>query len=163
MIVVADTSVVLNLVRVGHDALLRRIYQEVWIPGKVAEEFVWQTSVNSRFRGLQLPPWLQIREPAAISQALMANSLLDDGERAALALALEIHADAILIDEENGRAIAEKLGLEHVGILGILFRAKADGFIPALKPVVESLQRDAGFWISDKLRNAVLKRAGEMA
>ncbi len=161
MIVVADTSVIVNLVRVGHDQLLRRIYQEVWIPGKVAEEFVWQASVNPPFQGLQLPAWLQIREPAAISPTLLANDLLDDGERAALALAVEMHADAILIDEKNGREIAEKLGLEHVGILGVLFRAKADGLIPALQPVVELLQRDAGFWISEKLRHEVLKRAGE--
>jgi predicted nucleic acid-binding protein len=161
VIVVADTSVVLNLVRVGHDRLLREIYREVWIPAKMAEEFGWQTSINPRFRGLQLPSWLQIRNPATVPEFLRANKLLDDGERAALALAVEIHADAILIDEENGREIAMKLGLDRVGILGILLRAKAEGLVPSLKPIFETLQREANFWISEPLREHVLRLAGE--
>lgn len=162
MIVVADTSVVLNLTRVGQADLLRAIYGEVWIPTRVAEEFVWQVSVNPRFRGLQLPAWIQTRNPAAIPEVIRANNLLDDGERAALALALEIHADAILIDEENGRLAAGQLGLNRVGVLGILFRAKTEGLLPAIKPVFDALKRDAGFWVSDLLCAEVLRLAGEL-
>lgn len=161
MIVVADTSVVLNLVRVGQDQLLREIYREIWIPTQVAEEFVWQTSVNPRFRGLPLPSWLQIRDPALMPESLRANALLDDGERAALALAVEIRADAILIDEENGREVATQLGLNRVGILGILLRAKAEGLVPLLKPILATLQRDANFWIAKPLLAEVLRLAGE--
>ena len=102
VIVVADTSVIVNLVRVGHDRLLQKIYGEVWIPQKVADEFRWQVSVNPRFHGLSLPGWLQIRNPSAIPPNLRDNDRLDAGECAALALAVEIRADAILIDEENG-------------------------------------------------------------
>jgi uncharacterized protein len=163
VIVVADTSVVVNLTCIGHADLLQRLYQEVWIPQKVAEEFNWQTSVNPRFRDLQLPPWLRIRDPLAIPERIRSNRLLDDGERAALALAVEIHADAILIDEENGREVAEELGLHRVGILGILLRAKNQRLIPALKPVLDALKRDANFWVSRSLREKILKRAGEQA
>ncbi|MCU0786295.1 MAG: DUF3368 domain-containing protein [Verrucomicrobia bacterium] len=162
MIVVADTSVVLNLTRVGHDDLLRAIYDEVWIPTEVAREFARQASGNPRFRGLQLAAWLRVGEPGAIPESVRANKLLDAGERAALALALELHADAILIDEENGREVAVKLGLNRVGVFGILLRAKSAGLVPAIRPVFDALQRDAGFWISKPLRDEVLRLAGEM-
>jgi uncharacterized protein len=162
VIVVADTSVIVNLVRVGHGQLLQKIYREVWIPTKVAEEFRWQVSVNPRFHGLSLPGWLQIRDPSAIPQNLRNNDRLDPGECAALALAVEIHADAILIDEENGREIAAEMGLKRVGILGILLRAKNAGLISSLTPAFESLQRDANFWISPSLREYVLRQAGEI-
>jgi uncharacterized protein len=162
VIVVADTSVILNLVRVGHDRLLQKIYREVWIPTKMAEEFRWQVSANPRFHGLFLPDWLQIHDPMAIPENLRDNDRLDPGECAALALAVEIHADAILIDEENGREIAAELGLKRIGILGILLRAKNEGLISSLTPVFESLQREANFWISPALREHVLRQAGEI-
>jgi len=161
VIVVADTSVVLNLTRVGHDGLLRSLFQEVWIPPEVHREFVWQASVNPRFRGLQPPAWLQLRAPAAILEPLRANPRLDDGERAALSLALELHADAILIDEENGREVAEQLGLTRIGILGVLLRAKASGLVEAIAPILDTLRQEAGFWMSDSLRRQVLQLAGE--
>lgn len=163
MIVVADTSVVVNLTCIRHDGLLRQLYGNVCIPQKVAEEFGWQTSVNPRFHGLRLPSWLQVRDPSVIPEKIRMNRLLDDGERAALALAIEIHADAILIDEENGREVAVELGLRRIGILSILLRAKKQGYIPLLKPVLGALKENANFWISKSLCEDVLRLAGEQA
>jgi predicted nucleic acid-binding protein len=163
VIVVADTSVILNLACVGRADLLQQLYREVWIPQKVAEEFGWQTCVNPRFHGLQLPSWAQIRGPMAIPEKLRSHESLDDGEREALALALEIRADAILIDEENGREVATELGLRRIGILGILLRAREQGLIPTLKPILNTLKNDANFWISEPLYEHILKQAGEQA
>jgi predicted nucleic acid-binding protein len=161
VIVVADTSVILNLTRVGHAHLLQSLYREVWIPTEVSREFSRQVSGNPRFRALEAPPWLQVRDPAGIPEPICSDERLDAGEQAALALALEIHADAILIDEENGRSVASELGLNRVGIFGILLRAKTVGLIPAVKPVFDALQHDAGFWISKSSRERVLRLAGE--
>jgi predicted nucleic acid-binding protein len=74
---------------------------------------------------------------------------------------VEIHADAVLIDERRGYEVAVQLGLRTIGILGILLRAKAAGFLPAVKPVLDALHRDAGFWLSESPRKQVLQAAGE--
>lgn len=83
------------------------------------------------------------------------------GEQAALALALQIHADAVLVDERRGYEVARRVGLTPIGILSILIRAKHTGLLPHVKPVVEALQRDANFWISGELKAEVLRLTGE--
>ncbi|MSU63295.1 MAG: DUF3368 domain-containing protein [Pedosphaera sp.] len=57
--------------------------------------------------------------------------------------------------------MARELGLNAVGLLSILLRAKAVGLLAEVQPVIESLRRDAQFWISDQLLDAVLHLAGE--
>jgi predicted nucleic acid-binding protein len=162
VIVVADTSVLINLCRVGHAGLLTSLFLEVVIPPAVAAEFVALTLAAPRFSGLNLPAGIREQSPAALLPAVQAAKGLDAGEAAALSLAVEIHADAILIDERRGREIALQLGLHTIGLLGILLRAKALGIIPKIAPLIETLERDAGFWISEKLRAEVLRLAGEI-
>jgi len=76
-------------------------------------------------------------------------------------LAVEIQADAILLDERRGHEVATALGLPTIGRLGILLRAKATGMIPSVMPIVDRLQNEAGFWISEALRKQVLRLADE--
>lgn len=163
MIVVADTSVIINLCRVGQSGLFRQLFQEVVIPPEVAAEFARLASGTPRFAGLRLPDGIRQQSPAALLPAVRAAAGLDSGEAAALSLAVEIHADAVLLDERRGHEVAVQLGLRTIGILGILLRAKSAGFLPAMKPVMDALQRDAGFWLSESLRKQVLKAAGESA
>ena len=83
------------------------------------------------------------------------------GETAALALALEIQADAVLLDERLGHDAALRLGLKVIGLLGLLLQAKANGLLPAVSPELDALRNEAGFWISDSLRVKVLRLAKE--
>ena len=55
MIVVADTSVVLNLCRVRHEHLLPALFGRVLIPTDVASEFSRLAGTDARFAGLILP------------------------------------------------------------------------------------------------------------
>ncbi len=73
---------------------------------------------------------------------------LDAGEIAAIALAMEIAADAVLIDETDGRRAAHRLGLTTIGVAGILVRAHAAGLLSAVSPVLDQLQQKANFWLS---------------
>jgi predicted nucleic acid-binding protein len=86
---------------------------------------------------------------------------LDYGEAEALALAIEIQADLILIDERRARAIAARMGLSVVGVLGVLVEAKHKALVPLLKPILDALITQAGFWVSQHLYERVLHVVGE--
>lgn len=94
MIVVADTSVILNLCCVGQAGLLPGLFQQVWIPEEVKAEFERLSRHQPRFQGLLMPGWASIRPASPIPAKLAAMPNLHTGETAALALALESHADA---------------------------------------------------------------------
>ena len=66
------------------------------------------------------------------------------------------------MEERRGREAASQLGLRAIGILGLLIQAKSAGLLAAVRPVLDDLQRDAGFWIADPLRQQVLRLAGEV-
>lgn len=160
MIVVADTSVLLNLCCIGRIELLEALFHEVVIPKTVAEEFDRLASHAKRFSGLALPAWIRRHEPVTIPDTIR-SATLDPGETAALALAVEIHADALLVDERRGHDVAVRIGLKTIGILGILLQAKSSGLIDALLPLLDQLESDAKFWISPGVRQRVLQLAGE--
>ncbi len=160
MIVVADTSVVLNLCRVEHVTLLRTLFGRVLVPVEVVSEFQRLAGVDPRFAALKLPAWIEVT-PAPPLPPVVAAANLDPGEAAAIALCLGQTADALLIDETLGRAVAAGLGLRTIGILGILLQARARGVIPNIAPVLDRLEQEAGFWIAPSLRSHVLQLAGE--
>jgi predicted nucleic acid-binding protein len=161
VIVVADTSVILNLALVGQEELLAVLFHKVFIPPAVQAEFSRLAASAGRFAGLGLPAWILVRQPAAIPERLIAHAELDRGEVEALALAVEMQADAVLIDESAGRAAALELGLTPVGVLGILVRAKRHGQLLAVAPVVEALLTRAHFRVAPELLREVLLMAGE--
>ena len=86
---------------------------------------------------------------------------LGPGESEAIALALEVKAEALLIDEAAGRAAALQHGLRPVGALGVLLRAKHKGIIGPIAPLLNRLETELNFFISDPVRREVLHRANE--
>ena len=83
------------------------------------------------------------------------------GESEAIALAVAVGADLLLIDERRGRKIAARFGLKFIGLLGALTEAKHKRTIPAVKPVLDELIAKSGFWINDSLYRYVLGSTGE--
>lgn len=160
MIVVADTSVVLNLCRVQHEHLLQALFGRVLIPPEVDSEFHRLIGADDRFMGLRLPEWIEVFPAPTPPEVVMAANL-DIGEAAAIALCVSENADALLVDESLGRAVALRLGLRTIGILGILLDARKEKLIPRVTPVLDRLESEAGFWIAPFLRARVLRLAEE--
>lgn len=82
---------------------------------------------------------------------------LDSGEAEAIALAIELKADYLLMDEIKGRQIAENFGIKVTGILGVLIKAKEEGLIAEVKPYLQKLVNEAGFWLNPKLIEKILE------
>lgn len=161
MIVVADTSVILNLCCVGQQELLPRLYQEVVIPPEVQWEFERAARTYPRFAGLLLPPWVHTQPALQIPHSLRREPHLDPGEIAAIALALQLSAYAVLIDETEGRQAARRHGLVPIGVLGVLIRARLGGFLAAVRPVICELESKANFWVHAEVRSEALRAVGE--
>lgn len=161
MIVVSDTSAVSNLAIVNHLWLLEAIYQRVIIPDVVARELA--AARNPMIPAILQLGWIQTQP---LNHPQLANQLqqergLDAGEANAIALALELQADDLLIDERLGRQEALRLGLSIIGILGILLVAKPRHLIPQVKPIMDALINEAGFRVSPQLYQRVLALAQE--
>jgi hypothetical protein len=162
MIVVSDTSALANLAIVDHLWLLESIYQTIIIPDVVARELA--AASNPIIPAILQSGWIQ---PQPLTNSELANQLqqergLDAGEANAIALALELQADDLLIDERLGRQEALRLGLSIIGILGILLVAKQRSLIPQVQPVMDTLISQAGFRVSSQLYQRVLALAEEL-
>ncbi len=154
MIVVSDTSPLTALLEIGRGHLLAELFGRVVIPPAVQTELLREHPA--------LPDWIEVEVPGPIPPRI-TDARLDAGETQALALALKIHADTILMDERLGRRVAEALGLRPTGVLGCLVLAKREGFIRTVAPVIAELQSIAGCWFDNALLAAVLHAAGEAA
>lgn len=86
---------------------------------------------------------------------------IDWGEAEAIALALELKADLLVMDERRGRAVATSYGLQVTGLLGVLLQAKRNNLIPAIKPLLDQLIEQADFRVSSQLYTTILQSAGE--
>ena len=156
MIVVSDTTSFNYLVQIGLVEILETLYGTVYIPTTVLDELrASGTPVVVREWALSPPRWLQIRQaPAMMPKALLG---LDPGERDALALALEIRADKVLVDDQEARHVAEDLGLVVAGTLAVI----RDGTVAGRVDYDEAVNRllDLGFRASraviDKVRPAM--------
>ncbi len=91
----------------------------------------------------------------------MLKSELDNGEAEAIALAVEVEADLLLIDETDGRRIATLYDLPKTGVVGILMRARLDGRIESLRQELDALREDGGFWIAEALYRKSLEVVDE--
>jgi predicted nucleic acid-binding protein len=111
---------------------------------------------------LALPPWVRER---ALQQPIAREVLrasLGPGESEAISLALEIHADRLIVDERAGRRVAEALGIRVAGVLGLLVLAKQRGLVPFVRPHLDALLQ-SGFRADPELVKRILRRAGEEA
>lgn len=157
--VVVDSTPVIALALVGRLDLLRLLYQEVVIPAAVREEVLHDGRRRIGAVELESAEWIRT---TTLEDARRADLLsdLDRGEAEVLALAQELDARLVIIDERLGRRHARRLGFTLTGTLGVLLRAKAAGGLPAVRPVIERI-RAGGIWLKDGLVDRALEIAGE--
>lgn len=157
--VIVNATPIISLVLIGQLELLRLLYGKILIPPAVQTEVLTGGVKNIGVVELQKSNWIQF-VPLQDPRRADLLSDLDRGEAEVIALAQELNADLIIIDERLARRHAKRLGLTLTGTLGVLLRAKEKGFVPAVKPLVYSLQQN-GIWLGEAVVAEVLKLAGE--
>jgi len=161
LIVVSDTSPILNLARIGRLELLVSLYKQVLIPPTVFEELAVSRDATSPVIDIASVSWIVLDTPKDHDRVQELRDVLDAGEAEAIVLAVERHAELLLVDERRGRRVAEALGLRITGLLGVLADAKQAGLITSVKPLLDELIQNAKFWIGPDLYRDVLAELGE--
>ena len=146
---VTDSSPLIILWQTGRLELLRQVFDHVVVPPAVEGE------VRPSLRGL--PRWI---DQQAVPPLLDMN--LGPGEREAIALALAIAADYLIVDDLPARRLATRLGLRITGSAGILVRARRLGLIDAVRPDLDAMIA-SGLYMSRQVYLEVLAAVGESA
>jgi predicted nucleic acid-binding protein len=161
-IAVADASPLIALAKIDRFSLLKWLFREIVVPEAVWEEVVMrgvdkpaaELAISAEREG-----WLHrqpVKDPLAV---MILLATLGPGEAEAIALAQEVRATWVLLDDDLARAHADRLGLKTKGAAGILLAAYKAGFLDDLKAGLDEL-RAQGFWLSDRIYNAILAAAG---
>lgn len=156
--VFANTTPLQYLHRLGRLDWLRDFYGRVAIPEAVAAELDEGRRLGAKVPDVRAIPWIEVR---AVPEPLdVFPSIIHRGEAGVMALG-RLSGDAlILMDDGLARAHARGLGLRITGTLGVILRAKREGRVPAVAPLLRQLQEE-GFRIAPATRAEVLRLAGE--
>lgn len=161
MIVVADTTILSNLIKINQLDWLHDLFGEVLMPKKVFEEVSQLVHFGIDITPFLSAPWLKI---IPINNYFLYEQLLqdlDEGEAEAIVLAQEKQANFVLIDELQGRRKATELGLHVLGTVGVLMKAKELGIITEIKHWLDTL-KTSGFWLNPRFEAQILRDCGEI-
>ena len=161
MIVVADTSPITNLLLIGKLELLSQVFGRVVIPGEVEREILALANFGFDLQPFKDASWIESVEVEGGSIVSSLTMTLDKGEAEAISLAKELEADWLLIDERKGTVVAKSIGLQTIGVLGVLLSAKRSGYVQTVMLIVHDLIEKAGFWLSKDVLDRIAKEANE--
>jgi predicted nucleic acid-binding protein len=156
---VCNTSPLQYLYQIDQIDLLPRFYTEVIIPPAVQRELTVGRSIGVSLPDIAGLCWIHMCAPTQVQPFALATTL-GDGEREALALAVETPDSLLIMDDGLARRVGRLLGLTMTGTVSILARAKREGLIPQLAPMLEQLE-DLGFRLSVEAKATALRLVGE--
>ena len=126
MIVISDSTPLIALVNIAYVDVLQQMFGSVIVPAAVARELGDSKRPQAVQEFIASPPtWLSIRAASLIE----AIPDIHDGEREAISLAKELHADLLLIDDADGREAAIQRGIATVRTLRLLTDAANRGLL----------------------------------
>ena len=147
--IISDTSCFIILTNIGELELLHKVYGQVVTTIDIATEF-----------GEPLPEWIEIMSVVDNYRQQLLEMQIDKGESSAIALALELPNSTVILDDYKARKIAEQLGINYTGTIGVIIKAKLKGIIPSIKPFLEKIKQ-TDFRLSTEIEQLALKEANE--
>jgi len=162
MIIVSDTSPVSNLILIERLDILQQLFNEIIIPPAVDAEIRALAQFGKDLNSYQTADWIKITSPSNLNKVQTLQINLDEGEAQAISLALELNCDLLLMDERIGTNIARNEGLQTVGLVGVLIKAKEKNLVADVGVILNDLKNIAGFWLNEKLEKKILQELGEV-
>ncbi len=147
--IISDTSCFIILTNIGELELLHKVYGQIVTTLDIATEY-----------GEMLPEWVEIATVKDKYRQQLLEMQIDRGESSAIALALETPDSTIILDDYKARKIAEQLGIIFTGTIGVIIKAKLNGIIPSIKPLLEKIKQ-TDFRLSADIELQALKEANE--
>lgn len=132
----SNTTPFIALCSIGQLGLFPAIMGRVHVPRSVVSECAAGGAIE--VPPLEALSWIEVHEDPPAAAGFLAD--LGTGERAAIALAMAIRADWIVIDETIGRTVAEYHGLRVIGTLGVLAKAAQQGLIPSFRDAAMAMR-----------------------
>lgn len=145
---VTNSTCLIGLERIQRLDILPQVFDPITIPPAVQSEV-----------GISAP-WLTIQAPQNRGIVQSLQTQIDEGESEAIALAMELGDVFVILDDLSARRVAQQLHLKVIGTTGLLLRAKQQGIIPEIKPILDALTT-ANFRISAALIRKALELADE--
>lgn len=162
MIIVSDTSPVSNLILIERLDILQKLFTEIIIPPAVDVEIRALKQFGKDLSEYETAEWIKVTAPKNLQKVRTLQINLDEGEAQAIALALEINCNLLLMDERIGTNIARQEGLQTVGLVGVLIKAKEEKIIEEVREILNNLKNIAGFWLGKKLEKKILEELNEI-
>jgi len=138
-IIIADTSFLISLSKIGEIELLRKLFNKVSITSTIAMEF-----------HSELPIWIEVIDNQSDKKIKLLEQDLDKGESSAIALALELDNPLLIIDDLKARKLSKKLQINFIGTIAVLIKSIELGFIKDKRKLIEKI-RSTNFHFSDEL------------
>jgi hypothetical protein len=150
--IVCNSSVLITLDNAGVLHVLKDLFKEILVPKAVRKEV---------FGRRKLPVFVKCDEISEAIALKVLKSNLEAGEGEAICLYEEMDADLLIIDDLEGRRVAQGLGINITGTLGVLLLAKREKFIDKVKPLLDKIVSH-GFRVADELYQEILIKADEI-
>ena len=164
MIIVADTTPLISLMKIGHLDLLKQLFGEVQIPEAVFDELVYNTNFPEESKLIQESNYIirvSVKDTSAVD-LLRRSSGLDAGESEAIILSDSIGASLLLMDEVKGRQVAKQMGIPLIGTIGLLLVGYNEKLLTK-QQILECIEimKTSGRHISESLYQQLLAKISE--
>lgn len=158
--IVINTGPIISIIAaLDNLEILQNFYQETLVPFEVCREIEAGGKTGFAVEEFKAATWLnKLHTPVELFPAL-SNSL-DRGEAEVIQVALNEGITTVCIDENVGRRIARLWGLEVTGTLGIMVRAKKEGYLDSVSDAIQQMETK-GVWLSLQVKNLALRESGE--
>ncbi len=157
--VISNTSPIFYLHRLGHLDLLHKLYEHILVPEAVVEELRAGKEQGEDVPDIADCNWIEV---LSVNTPELVSLITDlgPGEAQVLTLAIENPGSLVLLDDGLAREIAGARNIKLTGTAGILLKAKQEGYIEAVEPLIRMLTQ-LGFRLSNDVINIILKLAQE--